>query len=63
MLTKQQIIATIQAMPGNQFENIDVVIEQLIILEKIERGMQDIKNGDVIAHEDLEKEVDSWFKK
>lgn len=50
-------------MPGNQFENIDVVIEQLIILEKIERGMQDIKNGDVIAHEDLEKEVDAWFKK
>ena len=63
MLTKEQIIATIQAMPGSQFEDIDVVIEQLIILEKIERGMQDIEEGNVIAHEDLKKEVDAWFKK
>lgn len=62
-LTKKQIIAAIEAMPKEEFENAEEVIEELILLEKIERGMNDMEQGRLITHEEMKKEMDSWFTK
>jgi predicted transcriptional regulator len=62
-LTKKQIIATIEAMPKEEFDNAEEVIEELILLEKIEEGMNDMKERRVITHEEMKKEIDSWFIK
>ena len=63
MLTKEKIIETIQAMPENSFEDIDVLIERLIILERLEKGMADIEAGRTITHEELKKKMETWFSK
>jgi len=63
MLTKEKIIKSIQSMPEEGFEDIDVLFERLAVLDKIERGLQDAENGDVISNEEMKTVIDSWFKK
>lgn len=62
-MTKEKIIEAIRSMPEDKFEDIDVLLERLVILDKIEQGVKDIKEGRVISHEEMGKEIDSWSKK
>ena len=62
-ITKKQIIEAIEAMPQEEFVNVDEVIEEIILLEKIERGIKDMDEGRVITHEEMKKEIESWFTK
>ncbi len=59
-LTKKQILEAIEAMPEKRFTHIDAVIEELILLEKIELGLEAIKNREVISEEELDREVEQW---
>ena len=36
--------------------------DKLILLDKIERADTQSANGDVISEEELEKEMEKWFK-
>ena len=63
MLTKKKIIESIKAMPEDDFEDIDVLLERIVVLDKIERGLKDVENGDVISNEEMKTIIDSWFKK
>lgn len=63
MITKEKIIEAIRAMPEDRFEDIDILLERLIILEKVEKGMKDIEDGNIVSHEDMKNKIDSWFKK
>jgi len=47
-------------MPEERFTHIDAVIEELILLEKIERGLEAIKNREVISEEELDQEIEQW---
>ena len=62
-ITKNQIIEAIKAIPQDEFDNIDEVIEEIILLEEIERGIKDMEEGRVITHEEMKKEIDSWATK
>jgi predicted transcriptional regulator len=63
MITKDKIIEAIKAMPEDRFEDIDILLERLIILEKVEKGMKDIEEGNIVSHEEMKNKIDSWFKK
>jgi predicted transcriptional regulator len=63
MVTKDKIIEAIKSMPEEKFEDIDVLIERLIILDKVEQGMKDIEQGNSIKGQEMKKEIDSWFRK
>jgi predicted transcriptional regulator len=63
MLTKKKIIESIKAMPEDDFEDIDVLLERIVVLDKIERGLKDVENGNVILNEEMKTIIDSWFKK
>lgn len=56
-LTKKQVIEAIEAIPEERFTHIDVVIEELILLEKIERGLEEMRNGEVMSQEEVDKEL------
>ena len=45
MLTKEKIIAAIQAMPETEFEDIDVLLEQIVDLAREERQSEDDNNN------------------
>ncbi len=59
-LTKKQVLEAIEAMPEERFTHIDVVFEELVLLEKIERGLEAIKNGETMSDEDVDREIESW---
>jgi predicted transcriptional regulator len=50
MLTKDKIKQTIDSMP-DQF-TIEDVIEELIMIDKIEQGLKDVKEGKVFTTEE-----------
>lgn len=59
-ITKAQIIEAIQAMPQAEFNHIDEVIEEIILLEKIENGLKEMVEGKVVSEEEMDKVIASW---
>lgn len=41
---------------------IDELIDKLIFIDKIDRGNQHSENGETITEEDLDQEMQKWFK-
>ncbi len=60
MLTKTKLKEQIEKFP-EEF-SIDELIDRLILIEKIERGIKQSENGDVISEAELDKEIKKWFE-
>jgi predicted transcriptional regulator len=60
MLTKEKIHQTINTLPDNL--TIDQVIEELILLDKIEQGMQDAIEGKVFTTNEVKDKLGKWLK-
>ena len=60
MLTKTTVIKTITRFPDNF--SIDELVDKMILLEKIEKGIHDADNGRVISEDELEKRIEEWSK-
>ena len=60
MLTKEKIKTTIDSLPDNF--TIEDIIEKLIVLDKIEQGLNDVKEGRVYSTEEVKKRLDKWLK-
>ncbi len=60
MLTKVKLREQIDRLP-DEF-SIDELIEKLILIEKIENGMKQSEKGEVISDDEMEKEIEKWFK-
>ena len=60
MLTKVKVLKAIKQLP-DEF-SIDEMIDRMILLEKIEIGLAQSERGEVISDEDVQKEIDKWFK-
>lgn len=63
MITKARLLEMIKNMPEDKFEDVDILLDRIILLEKIENGLNDIKKGNVISEEEMETVIESWFKK
>ncbi len=63
MITKEKIIQSIKAMPEDKFENIDVLLERIVLLEKIEIGLKEVEGGNTNTNEEMNQIIESWFKK
>lgn len=60
MLTKELILETIKNMPEEKFEDIDVLLERLVMLDKIQTGIEQLNRGEKITIEELEKAMEEW---
>ena len=60
MLTKTRLKEQIEKFP-EEF-SIDDLVERLILIEKVETGMNQSESGDIISESDLDNEVEKWFK-
>ncbi len=60
MLTVQDIKNKVVEFPNNK--PVEELIDEIILLYKIKRGLDDVKNGDVISLEDFEKEINLWLQ-
>ena len=60
MLTKIKVEQIIQAMP-EQF-SIDDLLDKLILIQKVEEGLNDIEAGKVHTTEEAKKRLGKWLK-
>lgn len=60
MLSKKKVLNTISNFP-DAF-SLDELIDKLILLEKIEKGLEDSQKGNVLNEEELENKIKSWGK-
>ncbi len=58
-MRKAAVIESINKLP-DEF-SIDEVIERLIIIEKIEQGRQDVKDGKVNTEEQAKAKLSKWL--
>ena len=59
MLNREKVIETIRQLPENF--PIDEVIEQIIILDKIETGLRQSANDQVTPDEKLDEKLPKWL--
>jgi predicted transcriptional regulator len=59
-MTKETALQTIEKLPPN-FE-LEELIEQLIFIDKIEKGLEQVKEGKIISHQEVRRIVESWQK-
>jgi hypothetical protein len=60
MLTKINVIKTITKFP--EHFSIDELVDKMILLDKIEKGMQQADKNQVISEEELDKRIEEWLK-
>ncbi|HKJ41217.1 MAG TPA: hypothetical protein VKA27_03945 [Sunxiuqinia sp.] len=60
MLTKNKVIETISKFP-DQF-SLDELVDRMILIQKVEQGLEESENSQITSDEDLDKEVNSWFQ-
>ena len=60
MITKTQIINSLDKLPENV--TVDQVIDQLIFIEKIQKGLDDSLNNRVNSKEEVRDKLKRWLK-
>ncbi|MVN21254.1 hypothetical protein [Mucilaginibacter arboris] len=60
MLTKERVQELINHMP--ETFSVDDLVEEVILLQKIEKAQQQIKNGEFYTEEEIDREIDSWLQ-
>jgi predicted transcriptional regulator len=60
MLTREKVINTIKDLPDSF--TIDELIDRLILIEKVEQGLEQSVEGKVIPHEEVKKIIEKWSK-
>ena len=60
MITREKLLETIKNMPEEKFKNLDAVLEEIILMDKIEKSLNAAEKGNILTEEELDKSVDSW---
>ena len=60
MITKTKLHQAIDTLPENM--TIDQAIEELILLDKIEQGINDADKGNVYTTEEVKNKLNKWLK-
>jgi predicted transcriptional regulator len=60
MLVKAKVLETIQSLPDNF--SLDELVERLIVLEKIQEGLRQVEDGEVMSNEKAKKRLGKWLK-
>ena len=59
MLNREKVIETIKQLPDNF--PLDEFIERIILLDKIETGLQESSKGQVTPDENLDEKLPKWL--
>ncbi len=59
-MKKDKVITAINEMP--QDFDLDVLMEKLIFIEKVEKGLEQLNSGNTLTHEQVKQRVKEWQK-
>jgi hypothetical protein len=60
MISKEKIASALNHFPTEI--DLEQFIDELILLEKIENGVQDLENSRSITDQELDAEIEKWQK-
>ena len=60
MLTRDDVLKTIDDLP-KEF-SLDEIIDKLIILEKIDTGLEQSKNNETVSTSEAKEQLAKWLK-
>ncbi len=59
MITKTKVRKTLDELP-EQF-SVDELMDRLIFIEKVEKGLEDSKKGNTVSFEEARERMKKWF--
>ena len=59
-MTKLQVLNTVKELP-DEF-SIDVLLDRLLLLHKVEVAQEQVKEGKVLSHEAAKERMSKWLK-
>ena len=57
---KKNAIKVIEQLPDES--TVEDIMEQLLFMQKVEEGLEDIRQARVTSHEDVKKRLAQWLK-
>ena len=60
MLTKEKLLKTVQELPDNF--SIDDFLDKIMLLQKIEIGLEQSRNGETFSTEEAKVRLQKWVK-
>jgi hypothetical protein len=60
MLTRTNVIKTITKFP--EHFTVEELVDKMILLDKIEKGIQQADNNNVVTEDELDKKIEEWLK-
>ncbi len=60
MTTKEKVVQAVQSLPEDA--SIEDAMERLLLLAKIERGIQQADAGELIPHDQVKERMAKWLK-
>jgi translation initiation factor 2B subunit (eIF-2B alpha/beta/delta family) len=60
MLLKKQIIEAVENMPNES--SMEDLIERIIFIQKIEQGITDVQQNNVVNEDKIDYLIDEWSK-
>jgi hypothetical protein len=62
MITKEKLLEKIQAMPEEKFDDIDVLLERIVLIDKLENGEININEGETYSTDEARDKLSKWLK-
>ena len=59
MLTKEKVKKTIDRLPDSF--TVDQVVEELVVLDKIEKGLKEVEEGNVYSTQQVKDQLKKWL--
>ncbi len=59
MLTKEKVKKTIDRLPDSF--TVDQVVEELVVLDKIEKGLKEVEEGKVYSTQQVKDHLKKWL--
>ncbi len=59
MTTKDKIISSIKNLPDSV--TIDDILDQIVLVEKIEKGIEQSNKNQVVSDDELDKRLGKWL--
>ena len=60
MTTKELVLEAVRNLPEDAA--IEDAMEKLLVIAKIERGIEQAENGQTISHDEVRQRVSKWLK-
>lgn len=60
MITKTRLINSLEKLPENL--SIDALVDHMVLIEKVQKGLDDVANGKINSKAEAQKKLGKWLK-